>query len=31
MIQPAVFAAVDLQWGPCMIDRFANDLNTQLP
>ena len=31
MIQPTIFATIDLQWGPHMVDRFANDLNTQLP
>ena len=31
MIQPAIFATIDLQWGPHTIDRFANNLNTQLP
>ena len=30
-IQPALFAIIDLQWGPHTVDRFANNLNTQLP
>ena len=30
-IHPALFATINLQWGPHTIDRFANNLNTQLP
>ena len=31
IIQPALFATIDQLWGPHTIDRFANNLNTQLP
>ena len=31
IIHPAIFASIDLQWGPHSVDRFANNLNTQLP
>ena len=30
-IQPLVFARLNRLWGPHTIDRFANQLNTQLP
>ena len=30
MIQPAIFAHLDRLWGPHTIDRFANQLNSQL-
>ena len=31
IIQPALFATIDQLWGPHTIDRFANNLDTQLP
>ena len=30
MVHPAVFAQLDLWWGPHTIDRFASGINTQL-